>query len=142
MVEIVLEAEPSAETRTAILDGLIAYNLGQTGDGFGPPRTLALSLRDPETGKPVGGLTARITFDRMFVELLFVPDHLRGQGMGDRLMQKAEDVARESGCTGIWLDTFSFQAPGFYKKRGYSEFGAIADYPPGFTRHFLHKTLS
>ena len=142
MVEIVLETEPSAETRTAILDGLIAYNLQQTGDGFGPPRTLALSVRNPETGKPIGGLTARITFDRMFIELLFVPESLRGQGAGRALMLRAEDVARENKCTGIWLDTFSFQAPGFYQKLGYEEFGAIADYPPGFTRHFLHKTLS
>ena len=78
----------------------------------------------------------------MFVELLFVPETLRGQGFGEKLMRQAEDLAREAGCTGIWLDTFSFQAPDFYKRLGYTEFGTLADYPPGFTRHYLHKPLS
>jgi ribosomal protein S18 acetylase RimI-like enzyme len=58
------------------------------------------------------------------------------------LMREAEAVARENGCTGIWLDTFSFQAPGFYEKLGYTVFGTLADYPPGHSRFFLHKTLS
>ncbi|MGH8409424.1 MAG: GNAT family N-acetyltransferase, partial [Pseudomonas sp.] len=47
----------------------------------------------------------------------------------------------EKGCAGIWLDTFSFQAPGFYRKLGFSEFGHIAEYPPGHTRHFFQKHL-
>ena len=142
MVEIVFEPEPLPETRAAILEGLIAYNERQTEGKYPPPRFIALALRDPETDRPVGGLTARIAYSRMFVELLYVPEDLRGHGLGAELIGKAETVARDNGCTGIWLDTFSFQAPDFYKKLGYDEFGALADYPPGFTRHYLHKTLS
>lgn len=142
MVEIVFEPETLPETRAAILEGLIAYNERQTEGRYAPPRYTAIALRDPESGKTVGGLTARIAYSRMFVELLFVPETLRGQGFGEKLMRQAEDVAREAGCTGIWLDTFSFQAPDFYKRLGYTEFGTLADYPPGFTRHYLHKPLS
>lgn len=142
MVEIVFEPEPLPETRTAIFEGLIAFNLLQTEGVHGPPRYVALSLRDPETGKPVGGLTARIGYSRMFVELIFVPEHLRGQKLGEKLMLEAEEVARNNGCTGIWLDTFSFQAPGFYEKLGYTVFGKLADYPPGHSRYFFHKALS
>lgn len=142
MVEIVFEPEPLPETRTAILEGLIAFNQKQTGGTQSPPRNIAIALRDPATGEAVGGLTARIGYSRMFVELLYVPEHLRGQRLGEKLMLEAEAVARREGCTGIWLDTFSFQAPGFYKKLGYIEFGTLADYPPGFTRHYLHKNLS
>lgn len=142
MAEIVFEPEPQAETRAAILDGLIAYNAEKTENRFGSPRTIALALKDPSTGASVGGLTARVSYSRMFVELLFIPENLRGQGSGEKLMAEAERVAREFGCTGIWLDTFSFQAPGFYKRLGYTEFGTLSDYPPGFTRHFLHKNLS
>jgi len=47
---------------------------------------------------------------------------MRGQGIGERLMPMAEEVAQKKHCTGIWLETFSFQAPGFYQKLGYSEF--------------------
>jgi GNAT superfamily N-acetyltransferase len=141
-MEIVFEPEPQAETRAAILEGLISFNSRQTAGQFGPPHNIALALRDPDTGASIGGLTARIGYSRMFVELLFVPEHLRGTGIGRQLMERAEDVAREHGCTGIWLDTFTFQAPGFYQKLGYSVFGEIRDYPPGFSRFFLHKPLS
>jgi GNAT superfamily N-acetyltransferase len=141
-MEIVFEPEPQADTRAAILEGLISFNAAQTEHRFAAPRTIALALRDLETGLVSGGLTARISYSRMFVELLFVPEKLRGQRLGEKLMQEAEAVARQFGCTGIWLDTFSFQAPGFYRKLGYTEFGSLSDYPPGFTRHFLHKTLS
>ena len=142
MVEIVFEPEVLPETRAAILEGLIAYNESETAGRYAPPRTVALSVRDPRSGNTVGGLTARIAYSRMFVELLYLPETFRGQGLGAELLGKAEDVARDAGCTGIWLDTFSFQAPDFYKKLGYAEFGTLADYPPGFTRHYLHKTLS
>ena len=141
-MEIVFEPEPQTQTRSAILEGLIDHNHRMTEGRFGPPKNIALALKDPETGVTVGGLTARIGYSRMFVELLFVPEHLRGRRLGEQLMLEAERVAREHGCTGIWLDTFSFQAPGFYKKLGYTEFGTLADYPPGFTRHYLHKNLS
>jgi GNAT superfamily N-acetyltransferase len=142
MVEIVFEPEVLPETRAAILEGLIAYNESQTAGRYAPPRTVALSVRDPGSGNTVGGLTARIAYSRMFVELLYLPETFRGQGLGAELLGKAEGVARDAGCTGIWLDTFSFQAPDFYKKLGYAEFGTLSDYPPGFTRHYLHKTLS
>ena len=142
MVEIVFEPEPLPETRAAILEGLIAYNERLTEGKYPPPRFIALALRDPQSNKTVGGLTARIAYSRMFVELLYVPEGLRGRGFGAELIGKAEAIARDSGCTGVWLDTFSFQAPGFYAKLGYTEFGALADYPPGFTRHYLHKHLS
>jgi hypothetical protein len=65
-----------------------------------------------------------------------------GAGTGARsgywleLMTMAEDLAREKRCMGIWLDTFDFQAPEFYKKLGFSQFGEIVDYPPGHSRHF------
>jgi GNAT superfamily N-acetyltransferase len=142
MVEIVFEPEPLPETRAAILEGLIAFNQQQTGGTQSPPRNVALALRDPETGKAVGGLTARISYSRMFVELLYVPETLRGQGLGEKLMREAEERARQAGCIGIWLDTFTFQAPAFYEKLGYVTFGEIPDYPPGHSRFFLHKTLS
>ena len=141
MVEIVFEPEPLPETRAAILEGLIAFNQQQTGGTQSPPRNVALALRDPETGKAVGGLTARISYSRMFVELLYVPETLRGQGLGEKLMREAEERARQAGCIGIWLDTFTFQAPGFYEKLGYVTFGEIPDYPPGHSRYFLHKQL-
>jgi GNAT superfamily N-acetyltransferase len=141
MTEIIYEPALSPESRAGIVDGLVAFNRAQTGV-TGPLVTFGLVLKHPETDAVDGGLTARIALDWMFVELLFVPERLRGTGVGRELMERAEALAREQGCKGIWLDTFSFQAPGFYQKLGYSIFGEIANFPAGHSRFFLHKHLS
>lgn len=142
MFEIRYEPELTPESRAAVIDGLVAFNRSQTPDFAGSFGTIGLMLIHPETGASDGGLTARFGYGWMFVELLFVPERLREQGVGRQLMEQAEVVAREKGCVGIWLDTFSFQAPGFYEKLGYAVFGEIANYPPGSSRFFLHKHLS
>ncbi len=64
-----------------------------------------------------------------------------GKGIGRRLMGDAEMRALERGCHSAWVDTFSFQAPGFYPRLGYTVFGEL-DYPPGHKRIFLQKRLA
>ncbi|MGE1151681.1 GNAT family N-acetyltransferase [Pseudomonas kitaguniensis] len=140
-MELAIEVsfDVTAQEREAILKPLRAYNLSHTGDmAF---ETVGILLRDPGTQEVVGGLYGKISYGWLFVELLSIPDLMRTQGTGTRLMRAAEDLAREKGCQGIWLDTFSFQAPGFYRKLGFSELGHIDDYPPGHQRHFFQKRL-
>ena len=71
------------------------------------------------------------------MHLFFLPPDLRRQGLGAELLRRAEDEARARGCVGAHLDTFSFQARGFYEKQGYALFGTIPDCPPGHARFFL-----
>src|SRR5712691_3125402 len=71
---------------------------------------------------------------------LWVHAELRGQGIGRELMARAEQRAAALGCHSAFLDTFSFQAPGFYQKLGYTVFGTL-DYPPDHKRFFLQKRL-
>ncbi|HET7231115.1 MAG TPA: GNAT family N-acetyltransferase [Longimicrobium sp.] len=120
-------------------NGLDAFNLAQAGEYEYTP--LRLFARD-ENGAIAGGLLADVYFRWAFVKILWVDERLRGRGLGVELMRRAEAEARELGCTGIWLDTFSFQAPEFYRKLGYDEFGRLDDYPPGFSRHFFRKMLA
>ena len=63
------------------------------------------------------------------------------QGYGAQLLQTAEQIAVERGCVGIWLDTFSFQAPSFYGRHGYTVFGTLHDHPRGKRHFFLTKLL-
>lgn len=93
-------------------------------------------------GTVVGGLWGRTAFEWLFVELLLVPESLRGRGLGTALMQRAESGAIARGCHSAWLDTFEFQARGFYERRGYECFGELQHYPPGFARYFMRKVLS
>ena len=39
------------------------------------------------------------------------------------------------------LDTFDFQAPGFYLKNGYDQIGEINDFPKGRKRIYFSKKL-
>jgi ribosomal protein S18 acetylase RimI-like enzyme len=77
----------------------------------------------------------------LFIRLLWLPETLRGTGLGRDLMQRAEAEASARGCGNVWLDTYSFQARGFYEKLGYTVFGTLEGYPPGHRRYFLQKRL-
>jgi ribosomal protein S18 acetylase RimI-like enzyme len=74
----------------------------------------------------------------LLVELLALGP-ARGEGLGRRVMALAEEEARRRGLSGIWLDTWTFQAPGFYVRLGFTECGRIPDYPPGHDRVFYVK---
>lgn len=124
--------------RDAIVGPLVAFNAERTGRSDFKP--LAVSIADTE-GRVIGGLWGRTTYDWLFVELLFVPEGLRGRGVGADLMGRAEREAVSRGCHSAWLDTFEFQARGFYERLGYRCFGELADYPPGFSRYFMTKSL-
>lgn len=137
--EIVVTDAPDLRDREAIVGPLLAFNEA----AFGPSafKPLAVLLRDPETGETTGGLWAKSSYDWLYVELLFVPDELRGQGVGGGLMRRAEEEAVTRGCAGVWLDTFGFQARGFYEKLGYEAFGALPGHPRGSERYFMKRTL-
>jgi GNAT superfamily N-acetyltransferase len=136
---IVVASEPDEADRKTIVDALIAFNDATAGpSGF---QRLAILIRDPITGKTQGGLWGKTVFDWLFVELLVVPEHYRGRDVGTQVLRRAEEIARERGCIGVWLDTYEFQAPGFYQKLGYEIFGTIEDLPRGSRRVFLQKRL-
>jgi GNAT superfamily N-acetyltransferase len=75
------------------------------------------------------------------IEVLFVDEAVRGQGIGSRLLLQAEQQARELGAKNVVLETFEFQAPKFYAKHGYSELGRIGDYAKAFYLSAMTKAL-
>ncbi|CAD5200115.1 GNAT family N-acetyltransferase [Pseudomonas sp. FEN] len=136
-LRIEIKEAPLEADYQAILAPLSEYNQAQT--GLAGAEKFAILIKD-ETGNTQGGLHAKIFGQWLFVELLVVPEIARGQGMGSKLMSMAQTLAREKGCQGIWLDTFSFQAPDFYLRLGFSVFGELKDYPiAGHNRFFMQK---
>ncbi|MEE1886664.1 GNAT family N-acetyltransferase [Pseudomonas carassii] len=136
-IRIDMMVGPGEEERAAILKPLRAHNTSRAGDP--KPESIALLVRDEVTDEIIGGLHGEVFYRWFFIELLAIPEQTRGQGTGSRLIRMAEDVARERGCVGLWLDTFDFQAPEFYKRHGFTEFGHLDDFPPGHKRFFLRK---
>ncbi|MFC5695219.1 GNAT family N-acetyltransferase [Pseudomonas sp. GCM10022186] len=136
---IEMMANPGEVERSAILRPLRAHNFSRAGDP--KPETIALLVRDEQTNEIIGGLYGEIFYRWLFIELLAIPEQTRGQGIGSRLMDMAEDIAREKGCVGIWLDTFDFQAPAFYQRHGFTEFGCLDNFPLDHKRFFFQKRL-
>ena len=136
--EILVTDTPGQAAYDTILAGIIAYNESQTGPGG--HRLLAVLVKDEED-KVLGGLWGTTGWQWLFVHLLWLPEKLRGAGLGRDLLRRAEAEAITRGCGNVWLDTFSFQARGFYEKLGYTVFGTLEGYPPGQRRYFLQKRL-
>jgi len=137
---VILTDAPTADENHAIGSGLARFNEQQSGLRGGRP--LAVIVRDPETRQPVGGLTGRTSLGVLFIDLFFLPDDLPGHGLGSRLLQLAEEEARERGCISALLYTINFQAPDFYKRHGYQVLGVVPCLPPGTSRIFMTKPLA
>ena len=139
MAEFELSAGEDPDASAAVLRALLAFNQGFAGPADSRP--LELLLRDA-AGTVEGGLTGRTRYRWLFVENFFIPEHRRGNRLGARMLAAAEAEAQARGCIGAFLDTNSFQAPGFYEKQGYARFGALEDYPSvGMAKYYYRKVF-
>jgi GNAT superfamily N-acetyltransferase len=125
------------QTKKAVLGGLIGYSTEKMGKQ--KYKRFAISLR--ERGKIVGGIVGEVWTKVLFIQFFWIEQKYRSKDFGTKLIRAIEDEARRFGATRSYLDTMSFQAPGFYRSCGYEEFGSIEGYPEGVTRHWFTKTL-
>jgi ribosomal protein S18 acetylase RimI-like enzyme len=131
-----VEERPSEENIQTVVRGLVRFN-----DTHAEPehwRRLGVFVRDA-SGTVVGGLVGYTHWGWLFVSHVWVPEALHGRGYGTALLRMAEGEAIRRGCRQAHLDTFDFQARGFYERLGYEVFGVLDDYPAGHTRYFLRK---
>lgn len=136
---LMLTDQPTDADETVIGTGLADYNAQKT--GYRDWRPLAALLRDPETGTTLGGMMGRTSYGLLFIDLVYLPESMRGQDIGRRLLEMMEQEGARRGCKSAFLLTITYQAPGFYERCGWTEFGRIACDPPGTARIFLTKTL-
>ena len=137
-IEIKLEYERIPRAEAVVTRGLADFNREKFGRV--DTQTLDILVRD-KRGEIIGGLLGRSSLGMFFLDLFYLPEALRGGGLGSELIRRAEDEARRRGCTVAFVMTVTFQAPGFYERHGYRRFGEIACPPDGATRIFLSKPL-
>ncbi len=123
----------------AIGGGLKKFNEEQS--RIGDLRPLAVILKDPDSGETRGGASGRTSLGLLFLDLFFVPQPLRGAGLGTQILRLFEEEGRRRGCRSAVLYTISFQAPEFYARNGWQRFGEIPCDPPGTSRIFMTKAL-
>jgi GNAT superfamily N-acetyltransferase len=125
------------QTKKAVLGGLGRYNDEKMGKQL--YERFAISLR--EGNEIVGGVVGELWTAVLFIQYFWMEQKFRGAGFGGKLIKAIEDEARRFGAVRAYVDTMSFQAPGFYRANGYEEFGSIEGYPGGVTRHWFTKSL-
>ncbi len=129
---LTLTDAPDEAQKAVISQGLGAYN--DAAGGEGDYRPLAILVSDPNTGAVVGGLFGGSYRGQLFIDRFFLPANVRGNDLGSQ--------ARRRGCTRVSLFTLSFQAPGFYLKKGYEAAAELGCDPPGATRFLMTKRLT
>ena len=135
---VVAERKDARKIARQLWRGLIWFNR-KTAGPFNYTRTV-LTVRS-EGGKVLGGLILQSYWNESYVELLWLSSRARKQGLGRELMAEAERRARRRGSKLLHLNTYSFQAPGFYEKLGFRRFGRMSGSPKGASRHFYVKGL-
>ena len=119
--------------------GLNSYNDDVT--GYADRLPLGVLVKHPATGEVLGGATGRSSLGLLVLDLFYLPEALRGLGIGTAILRAFEEEGRRRGCVAGVLYTISFQAPEFYERHGWRRFGEIACAPPGASRIFLMKQL-
>lgn len=94
-----------------------------------------------ENGVIVAGIVAESVGDTVEVEFLFVDETYRGRGLGKALLEHVETAAREQGIRRVLLNTYSFQAPGFYRTLGYQEVLKLEPVFNWFSQSYFIKEL-
>ena len=136
----------SVEVRVGDGDRELADRLEMEIDSFNAATTgltdgRRLTVRAVQGETLAGGLSGWTWGGCGYVETLWVADGFRRQGVGTTLMDAAEREIAARGCIQVVLATHSFQAPEFYRRRGYTVIAEVADYPVGHAEIHLMKRL-
>ena len=123
-------------------DRLVEFNLSRVPADPGSDFLHAGTKATDGDGNIVGGCIGGNTpWNVGFIDLMWVDERYRGKGLGSALLTELENVLKEDGCYLILLDTFDWQARGFYEKLGYTVSAVIEDCPQGHCRYYMQKRI-
>ncbi|AWC27814.1 GNAT family N-acetyltransferase [Bacillus cytotoxicus] len=142
MRNVVIDTEWNREDPSYIRKRLGEYNIKHLsekdmnfiGEDF------CFKIKDEE-GNILGGISGNTKMQSLVIQFLWIDESLQGKGFGKKLIKKAEKFAVEKKCRIIKVDTFSFQAPDFYKNLGFEVYGTVEDFPEGHNHYLLFKKL-
>lgn len=129
------------EDREFIRNKVIEHNAASLPEEQKSPKEGISFIARDENGEIIGGVTGTAYWGHMHIDFLWVDPEVRGQRIAEQLMQQMEEYSRTQNYSLLVVETFSFQAPGFYKKQGFQEFGVLEEHPKGHSKHFFEKRL-
>lgn len=134
------DAEPAPEDKKVIRKGMLAYHASKGHKRKEVDDYFSIVIKTTNA-KTVGGIVVSFRWGAMHIETLWIDEALRNKGWGKRLIEEAEKEAVRRKCHLSYTDTFSWQAPQFYEKLGYTLFGKLHDYPRGNALSYYVKRL-
>ncbi len=144
-----LTSQLDTTIREAVYDELRSFNQtanpvfwARVAEPANAPLPLIIIAFDAE-GAVAGGLLGETQFSWFKLAVMAVRAELRGCGIGTELVRRAEAEAERRGCKYAYVDTMSYQAPGFYRRLGYQVVGELHDWDScGHAKYHLMKALS
>jgi GNAT superfamily N-acetyltransferase len=137
-IQFELTDAPTPANLDAIDSGLQEFNAS---DGRLDSVRPLVCLAKSADGQLLGGVKARSWGQCCEVQVLWVREQFRGNGIGRRLMNDIEAEAKRRGCKLIYLETFSFQAPQFYRRLGFEVACEFRGFPGEIVKHILRKAI-
>ncbi len=133
-----IQGEPNPQDKQIMVDGMLAHHARK-----GHPRktdTFSILLKD-NTGVLKGVVVASVLWNGLHIDTLWIDETVRNQKWGSTLMSLAEKEGCLRGATIAYTDTFTWQAPDFYEKMGYSLYGKIDNFPEGNSLSYYWKKI-
>ena len=131
--------EPNPEDKKVLVEGMLSHHAKK-----GHPRkseVFSIFMKD-QNNKVLGGVIVSFLWNGMEIQSLWVDESQRKQGWGQKLMEAVEAEAIKRGCTLAYTNTFSWQAPDFYSKLGYTLYGKLEGFPEGNSLSYFCKKLT
>jgi len=133
-----MNKNPTENEIKYIRESLNQFNNEIVGDDGHTPLNI---VEYDDKGNAIGGILGGTYWGWMYIDILWVHEAHRRNGIGSKLLCEAEKEAEARGCHHVHLDTMSWQAPEFYKKHGYEVIGILPDIPSGNKKYLLMKAL-
>lgn len=135
---IQVNGEPNPIDKQVMVDGMLAYHASK--GHVRKSEAFSILMKD-SSEKLLGCVMVSFMWNGMSIQSLWVDDSMRGQGLGRRLMTMAEEAGIKHGCTIAYTDTFTWQAPRFYEKLGYTLYGKFEGFPKDNALSYYCKKL-
>lgn len=123
------------------INGLLKYNLNKTSGKLKKPDIEITRVARDKDGIIIGGALGSTYLSSLEIEVMWVNENYRGQNIASQMLEEIESEAKGAGCRLAHLTTYSFQAPEFYLKQGYTVCGEVDGFPDDIKLYILKKRM-
>jgi ribosomal protein S18 acetylase RimI-like enzyme len=135
---IVLSVGEAPEIEAFLADRIYEFNAKVT--GYFDGESFSGTQRD-ELGVIRAGVCGYTWGGCCYISYLWVDESQRRCGLGTALLNTAEKHAKTKGCKVVLVATHTFQAPGFYERKGYKQQAVVQNHPVGHESVVFAKLL-